>query len=79
MKKQSHLRGGERFTEDAATQRRTLTRISGLVVEYIVAIDVTRVRFPDDAFWKHVPFSLQKLSVASGFFMASFVVQRAPR
>ena len=24
--------------------------ISGLVVEYIVAIDVTRVRFPDDAF-----------------------------
>ena len=30
--------------------------ISGLVVEYIVAIDVTRVRFPADAFlfshWK---------------------------
>jgi hypothetical protein len=26
-------------------------RISGLVVEYIVAIDVTRVRFPADAFW----------------------------
>ena len=25
--------------------------ISGLVVEYIVAIDVTRVRFPADAFW----------------------------
>ena len=25
-------------------------RISGLVVEYIVAIDVTRVRFPADAF-----------------------------
>ena len=24
--------------------------ISGLVVEYIVAIDVTRVRFPADAF-----------------------------
>ena len=24
--------------------------IIGLVVEYIVAIDVTRVRFPDDAF-----------------------------
>ena len=24
-------------------------RISGLVVEYIVAIDVTRVRFPADA------------------------------
>ena len=28
-------------------------RISGLVVEYIVAIDVTRVRFPADArFWE---------------------------
>ena len=26
--------------------------ISGLVVEYIVAIDVTRVRFPADAFLK---------------------------
>ena len=25
-------------------------RISGLVVEYMVAIDVTRVRFPADAF-----------------------------
>ena len=33
--------------------RRWFTRrsgISGLVVEYIVAIDVTRVRFPADAF-----------------------------
>ena len=29
-----------------------LTGISGLVVEYIVAIDVTRVRFPADAFCK---------------------------
>ena len=27
-----------------------LTGISGLVVEYIVAIDVTRFRFPADAF-----------------------------
>ena len=27
-----------------------VTCISGLVVEYIVAIDVTRVRFPADAF-----------------------------
>ena len=26
-----------------------LQSISGLVVEYIIAIDVTRVRFPDDA------------------------------
>ena len=26
-------------------------RISGLVVEYILAIDVTRVRFPADAFF----------------------------
>ena len=37
-------------------------RISGLVVEYIVAIDVTRVRFPADAIeegtrkkWKQCP------------------------
>ena len=28
----------------------TTASISGLVVEYIVAIDVTRVRFPADAF-----------------------------
>ena len=28
----------------------SVSSISGLVVEYIVAIDVTRVRFPDDAF-----------------------------
>ena len=28
----------------------TLVSISGLVVEYVVAIDVTRVRFPADAF-----------------------------
>jgi hypothetical protein len=30
--------------------------IIGLVVEYIVAIDVTRVRFPDDAFWVILSF-----------------------
>ena len=29
--------------------------ISGLVVEYIVAIDVTRVRFPADALFVHLP------------------------
>ena len=29
--------------------------ISGLVVEYIVAIDVTRVRFPADAFFVSAP------------------------
>ena len=28
--------------------------VSGLVVEYIVAIDVTRVRFPADAHCSHV-------------------------
>ena len=28
-----------------------LRGIIGLVVEYIVAIDVTRVRFPDEAFF----------------------------
>ena len=30
----------------------TFNSISGLVVEYIVAIDVTRVRFPADALYK---------------------------
>ena len=30
---------------------REASSISGLVVEYIVAIDVTRVRFPADAFF----------------------------
>ena len=29
---------------------RPQTSVSGLVVEYVVAIDVTRVRFPADAF-----------------------------
>ena len=42
-----------------------LTSISGLVVEYIVAIDVTRVRFPADAF---IALSLRRASP-----------QRAPR
>ena len=32
-------------------QRRICNGISGLVVEYFVAIDVTRARFPADAFW----------------------------
>ena len=36
--------------------------ISGLVVEYIVAIDVTRVRFPADAF-----FGAQACQPAHGF------------
>ena len=31
------------------TKSCTINSISGLVVEYIVAIDVTRVRFPADA------------------------------
>ena len=34
----------------AAAVCQRLISISGLVVEYIVAIDVTRVRFPADAF-----------------------------
>ena len=33
-----------------AAGRNECSSISGLVVEYIVAIDVTRVRFPADAF-----------------------------
>ena len=32
------------------THQKSLSSISGLVVEYIVAIDVTRVRFLADAF-----------------------------
>ena len=32
-----------------ASASRTINSIAGLVVEYIVAIDVTRVRFPADA------------------------------
>ena len=31
------------------THQKSLSSISGLVVEYIVAIEVTRVRFPADA------------------------------
>ena len=34
-------------------QLQLCSSISGLVVEYIVAIDVTRVRFPADAWWQH--------------------------
>ena len=32
----------------------SISRISGLVVEYIVAIDVTRIRFPADALFTGV-------------------------
>ena len=35
--------------ENAEPQLQLCSSISGLVVEYIVAIDVTRVRFPADA------------------------------
>ena len=35
-------------------------RISGLVVEYIVAIDVTRVRFPADAYFLSEPWWRRK-------------------
>ena len=34
--------------------------ISGLVVEYIVAIDVTWVRFPADAFFHELLLSIEK-------------------
>ena len=36
-------------------------RISGLVVEYIVAIDVTRVRFPADACMQTLRFSVVRV------------------
>ena len=39
--------------EKPEPQLQLCSSISGLVVEYIVAIDVTRVRFPADAWWQH--------------------------
>ena len=45
------------FQSGRITELRCSNRISGLVVEYIVAIDVTRVRFPADALW---PGNLQR-------------------
>ena len=39
-----------KFSGSLAPLRR---RISGLVAEYIVAIDVTRVRFPADALFRY--------------------------
>ena len=47
--------------------------ISGLVVEYIVAIDVTRVRFPADAWWQHHA----ALPAADGKSRAGFSLQAA--
>ena len=41
--------GKQIATTEFATLGPNLIGISGLVVEYIVAIDVTRVRFPADA------------------------------
>ena len=43
-----------------------LQSISGLVVEYIVAIDVTRVRFPADAFHL-LSFGFQKATNVCGW------------
>ena len=43
-------RDSAKHVED--NQIRRFHSISGLVVEYIVAIDVTRVRFPADAFFR---------------------------
>ena len=40
------------FARPQCTKHREVISISGLVVEYIVAIDVTRVRFPADALSK---------------------------
>ena len=42
------------------THQKSLSSISGLVVEYIVAIDVTRVRFPADASFRHFPYNETK-------------------
>ena len=40
----------------SAVQQSKGTSISGLVVEYVVAIDVTRVRFPADAIFLSLQF-----------------------
>ena len=42
-------------------------RISGLVVEYIVAIDVTRVRFPADAYVMFLRASMVQFSSLQKF------------
>ena len=46
-------------------QVKTIRSISGLVVEYMVAIDVTRVGFPNDALWYYadssVPFTVTNI------------------
>ena len=48
--------------------------ISGLVVEYIVAIDVTRVRFPADALALHLyQTPLSASSPQSSFHFSSFL------
>ena len=44
---QIHIRA--RVEHNGQSNFELLTGISGLVVEYIVAIDVTRARFPADA------------------------------
>ena len=49
--------GGGRHTPEPtlhAGRGLVLSSISGLVVEYIVAIDVTRVRFPADALFLRI-------------------------
>ena len=49
--------GGGRHTHEPtlhAGRGLVLSSISGLVVEYIVAIDVTRVRFPADALFLRI-------------------------
>ena len=50
---------------DYTRRPQSISSISGLVVEYIVAIDVTRVRFPADASCR-IRFSLSTKLVASG-------------
>ena len=44
-----HNMGAGAFIEASCRETAGCNSISGLVVEYIVAIDVTRVRFPADA------------------------------
>ena len=59
--------------EKPEPQLQLCSSISGLVVEYIVAIDVTRVRFPADAWWQHHA----ALPAADGKSRAGFSLQAA--
>ena len=51
--------------------RLDVASISGLVVEYIVATDVTRVRFPADALFECHIFVLRRFTINKAMLSAS--------